>query len=106
MRLADSARREAERDRERHHLEHIGELVERLHWVAELETPETVDQAFRLAMNLLSQALVGRDESLPSCSMVLQAANARYVKGLTSTAREELRRSLRVLESDSVDQLP
>lgn len=103
LQLAENARKDAERDCERHHLERIGELVERLHWVAELESPEDVDHAFRSAMNLFAQALIGRDESLPRCALVLQAANAQYVKGLTGAAREEIKQNLRILERDAVE---
>ena len=98
VQLADEVRRDADHDRERHHLVHIGELVERLFWVASLES-NNVDHQFRATMNLLTQALVGRDESLPCCALLLQAANADYVKGLASPAREEIKLRLRALES-------
>ena len=80
-------------------LRHIGELVERLFWVASLVPADTVDDEFRAAMNLLTQALVGRDKSLPECSRVLQAANAGYVKGQASRARLEVRQRLQELET-------
>ena len=99
MQLAEQSRRETERDRERQRLRHIGELVERLFWVASLVPADTVDDEFRATMNLLTQALVGRDESLPECSRVLQAANAGYVKGLASGARLEVRQRLQELET-------
>ena len=100
VRLADEVRREAEHDRERHRVVHIGELVEQLFWVASLEPGGTVDDQFRATMNLLTQALVGREESLPCCAELLQAANAANVKGSGSKAREEIKLRLRALESE------
>lgn len=102
MRLAEQSRREAQRDREREHLRHIGELVERLFWVSDLQPTELVDEEFRATMNLLTQALVGREKSLPECALVLQAANARYVKDSASKARWEISKGLQELESDQV----
>ena len=101
MRLADDARRDAERNRERHRLEHIGELIEKLFWVASLEPSSTADDQFRATMNLLAQALAGSEASLPDSALVLQAANARYVKDSASKARWEIRGRLRALESES-----
>jgi len=101
VRLAEEARKEAERDYERHRLERIGELVEQLFWVSSLEPSHNVDDQFRAKMNLLTQALVGREDSLPDCALVLQAANARYVKDPASKARFEIRRRLQAVESES-----
>lgn len=98
VRLADDARRDAERDRERHRLEHVGELVEKLFWVASLAPSGTADDEFRATINLLAQALVGSEESLPESALVLQAANARYVKDSASKARLEIRNRLGALE--------
>jgi hypothetical protein len=101
VRLAEAARRAAERERERHDLEFIGDLVERLHWVGELEAPEGVYPTFRSTMNLLRRALIGREGSLPKTALVLQAASADYVKGLTGAARLEIDAILMALEPES-----
>ena len=98
LRLADRSRREAERDREREHLRHIGELIERLFLISDLQPAELVDKEFRATMNLLTQSLVGREASLPECALVLQSANARFVKDSASKARWEIRKGLQALE--------
>jgi hypothetical protein len=100
---AEAARRDAERDRHRHRLVLVGEIVEDVFWAAEQDlkyNPAT--DGWKDPRNRLRHALVGLTEELPRCVAIVNAGGAAMAKGAASIARDEVEQALRRLGEGSV----
>jgi len=93
--LAERARRDAELDRKRDRLEHVGQVVERVYWMA--KGGYTVDTAWLQEGNVLKQALVGLEDELPECASIPGLLSAGMAKAAASRERDEVRIKLEVL---------
>jgi hypothetical protein len=93
--LAAESRLDSERDRRRHRLERVGELVEEAFWLA---NDMTRPKGWMPARNRLRQALVGLTDELPLCAGILDASISEQAIAAASSARDEIEMALRRLE--------
>jgi len=89
---AAADRREEEHNRQRRRLERVGEMVEKLFWLADMaihriEVPASDWMSER---NLLGHALVGLHDALPEAAVLLNCPTAEHAFGPASHARQEI----------------